>query len=57
MDTSTTKLENEMTKLVIKGAQYFLSDPAGDAILIPHYTGEFWIVDCDEYLTEQEIKE
>lgn len=46
-----------MTKLVIKGAQYFLSDPAGDAILIPHYTGEFWIVDCDEYLTEQEIKE
>jgi hypothetical protein len=32
-------------KLVIAGAHYF----DGDSILIPHYTGEYWAVDCTEY--------
>ena len=41
------------TKLVIKGAYYFNQD----CIIMPHYTGEFFIVDCDEYITEEEIKE
>ena len=32
------------TRTVIKGAKYF----TGDRILIPHMTGEFCLVDCDE---------
>lgn len=40
-------------RIVIKGAKYF----TGDRILIPHMTGEFFIVDCDEYVTLEELKE
>ena len=38
--------------LVIAGAQYLV----GDSILIPHYTGDFSIVDCDEYTILSELK-
>ena len=41
--------------LVIKGAQYFERD--SDIILIPHYTGVFWMVDCDRYYPLDELKE
>lgn len=41
------------TQLVIKGAYY----KSGDEILVPHYTGEFWMVDCDRYQTKKEILE
>ena len=40
-------------RLVIKGAYYF----DGDTILVPHYTGEFFIVDCDQYITKEELKD
>lgn len=40
-----------MNRLVIAGALYF----DGEDILIPHYTGEFHIVDCDQYSTKKEI--
>jgi hypothetical protein len=39
--------------LVIKGAYYFVD---GDKVLIPHYTGDYHIVDCDRYLTLEELK-
>ena len=39
-------------RTVIKGAKYF----TGDRILIPHMTGEFFIVDCDEYMPLDELK-
>ncbi len=41
-----------MSKLVIKGALY----QNGDMLVIPHFTGEFSIVDCDRYLQKSEIK-
>lgn len=41
------------TRIVIKGAKYF----TGDRILIPHMTGEFFMVDFDEYVTLEELKE
>jgi hypothetical protein len=40
-------------KLVIKGAVY----KSGDMLVVPHYTGEFWMVDCDEFKTEDTIRE
>lgn len=43
-----------MTRLVIKGAYYY--DNESDNILIPHYTGEFCIVDCDRYIRMKELK-
>ena len=42
-----------MIRTVIKGAKYF----TGDRILIPHMTGEFITVDCDEYMPLDELKE
>ena len=41
--------------LVIKGAFYY--DKEADTILTPHFTGEFWIVDCYEYVRMDELKE
>ncbi len=41
-----------MTKLIIKGAVYFSADY--EAIIKPLRTGEFWLVDCEEYLTKQD---
>ncbi len=41
------------TKTIIKGALYF----DGDMILRPHYSGEFWMVDCTEYKTKEQIQE
>jgi hypothetical protein len=41
------------TNLIIKGAYYYSSFL--DAILIPHFTGVFFMVDCDRYLTKKEI--
>ena len=38
--------------LVIAGARYF----NGDSILIPHFTGEFYMVDCDEYAPLKTLK-
>jgi len=41
-------------RLVIKGAVYF--DREGQTVLIPHFTGEFSIVDCTEYITKEELQ-
>ena len=41
-----------MSKLVIKGAIY----TDGDMLLRPHYSGEFWMVDCTEYKTKKQMK-
>lgn len=41
-----------MTTIIIKGAIY----TNGDMLLRPHYSGDFSIVDCDEYKTVKEIK-
>lgn len=41
------------TQLVIKGA-YYLS---GDNVLIPHFTGEYIMVDCDRFMQKKEWKE
>ena len=41
-------------KTVIKGAYYF--DRDNNKILIPHFTGEFWIVDCTEFKTVDDLK-
>jgi hypothetical protein len=41
-----------MTKLIIKGAIY----TDGDTLLRPHYSGEYYIVDCTEYKTEETIR-
>ncbi len=40
--------------LVIAGAYYY--DEESDTILIPHYTGEFGIVDCDEYAAMEDLQ-
>ena len=40
------------TKLIIKGAIY----KCGDVLLRPHFSGEFYIVDCTEYKTAEDIK-
>lgn len=40
-------------RLIIKGAQYF----DGESILIPHFTGEFYIVDYTEYVTKDVLKQ
>jgi len=42
-------------KLVIKGAYYY--DRESDAILIPHFTGEYFRVDCTRYIRMKELKE
>ena len=41
------------TKTIIKGALYFNNDE----ILRPHYSGEFYTVDCTQYFTKEHIKE
>lgn len=40
-------------RLVIRGAYY----KVGDEILIPHFTGEYNMVDCTRYLSKKEILE
>lgn len=37
--------------LIIKGAIY----KDGDELVRPHFTGEFWMVDCTEYKTRENI--
>lgn len=44
-----------MKTLVIAGACYYNEEM--NAILIPHFTGEYAIVDCDTYFTKKEILE
>jgi len=44
-----------MVKLVIKGAYYY--DRDDDTLLVPHYTGEFCIVDCNKYVRMEELKD
>jgi hypothetical protein len=39
-------------KTIIKGAIY----TDGETLLRPHYSGEFYAVDCTEYKTNEEIK-
>lgn len=39
-------------KLIIKNALYF----DGESLLIPHYSGEFWTVDCTEYKTIETLE-
>lgn len=41
-------------QLVIAGAYYY--DREDDKILIPHYTGDFRIVDCNEFIRMEELK-
>ena len=41
--------------LVIKGAWYY--DKDADTFLVPHFTGDFYIVDSDRYFTMEELKE
>lgn len=41
-------------KLVIKGAYYY--DRNSNVILIPHFTGEYCIVDCDRYIIMSELQ-
>jgi hypothetical protein len=47
--------DNKMKTLVISGAYYY--DKEMNAILIPHFTGEYAMVDCDIYLTKKDILE
>lgn len=42
-----------MTKNIIKGAIYF----NGDCLLRPHFSGNFFMVDCTQYLKKEEIKD
>ena len=42
-------------KLIIAGAFYY--DEKNDTLLSPHYTGEFSIVDCNEYKRMNEIED
>ena len=44
-----------MLYLVIKGAYYH--DSQSDQILVPHFTGEFQMVDCTRYITKEELKD
>lgn len=39
--------------LIIKGAIY----KSGNTLLQPHFTGQFFMVDCTEFKTKKEIKE
>lgn len=41
------------TQLIIKGAIY----TNGEELLRPHYSGEFFMVDCTEYKTKKQIKQ
>jgi len=41
-------------KTVIKGAYYY--DRDSDTILMPHYTGEFSIVDCNSFEKLEELE-
>lgn len=40
-------------KTIIKGAIYY----TGYNLLRPHFTGEFFAVDCTEYKTKKQIKQ
>lgn len=42
-------------KQVIKGAYYY--DRESKTLLVPHYTGEYSMVDCDSFNTMDELKE
>lgn len=42
-------------KLVIAGAKYY--SEKNNAIVIPRFTGEYYAVDCDRFLTKKEIIE
>ena len=44
-----------MNRLVIKGAFYY--DKENDVILIPHFTGEYGIVDCYRLFRMEELKQ
>jgi len=43
-----------MRNLIVRGALYY--DRASDTILIPHFTGEFYMVDCTEYIPMEDLK-
>jgi len=43
-----------MLPLILKWAIYVYGD--GDCLLRPHFTGNFSIVDCTEYLTKKDVK-
>lgn len=40
-------------RTVIRGAVYKREND----LVIPHFTGEFWMVDCDNYITMEELKQ
>lgn len=42
-----------MLRRINKGERYF----NGEEILIPHYTGDFSVVDCDRFVTEEGLEE
>jgi hypothetical protein len=39
-------------KTIIKGMLY----KAGDRVVRPHFSGEYYMVDCTEYLTKEQIE-
>ena len=41
-------------KTVIKGAYYY--DRESETILIPHFTGEYYMVDCSQFVKMDELK-
>ena len=41
--------------LCIRGATYY--DPGADWILIPHYSGDYRAVDCDQYAPMGDLKQ
>ncbi len=41
-------------KLIIKGAHYY--DRESDEILVPHYSGEYDILDCTKHIRKKELK-
>ena len=42
-------------KTVIKGAYYY--DRESETILVPHFTGEFYMVDCSRFVKMEELKD
>ena len=40
-------------KLLIRGAYYY--SEADDAVYVPHFTGEYWLCDCDRYYNAKDF--
>lgn len=49
------KNRGDKMNLLITGACYY--DKENDMVLVPHFTGEYYLCDCTRYLPLDEIKE